>query len=110
MAPLSYALLNEVLQYPKPCEEPVCREVYNSIAQNSNIVLPNLDLVNKSPTKGFFDFKSVKEAFAGAKEFFSAGDTNNINDIILEQIFLMKMIILILILLFMLILFKGGIN
>ena len=39
MAPLSYALLNEVLQYPQPCEAPVCREVPNSTAQNSNCLL-----------------------------------------------------------------------
>jgi|LauGreDrversion4_2_1035121.scaffolds.fasta_scaffold321157_1 hypothetical protein len=110
MAPLSYALLNEVLQYPQPCEAPVCREVPNSTAQNSNIILPNLDLVNKKPTNEFFDIKNVKEAFAGAREFFSAGATNNVNELIVEQIFLMKMIILILILLFMLILFKGTPN
>lgn len=103
MPPLSYALLNEVLQYPETPKERVSYENTNNIAQNTNIVNPNKNIpvercgdVSCGLDKHNLGFQ-VLNPLNNFKEFFTDANTGASLEVLLrEQIFLTKILIFIL--------------
>lgn len=97
MPPLSYALLNEVLQYPPRPEERVSIDNNNNVAQNTNIIQPNKDIY-KNIRRSYpnYDISSnISSGINNVMEFFTQSGSS-VEELMREQIFLNKLILILL--------------
>ncbi len=106
MPPLSYALLNEVLQYPVKPEERISVEHNNNISQNTSIIEPNKNIYKRFCGINEYDIsKGMLNGLNNVKEFFTQTGTS-VEELLGEQIFLTKLILILLLLIFILNLVK----
>lgn len=113
MPPLSYALLNEVLQYPTTPAERIGPETLNNIAQNTNIISPNGELAKDCPCpkKTFHQalieqpMRQIEALRENFREYFTSSGGGSTDELLREQIFLTKLLIFMLIVMFIMFLF-----
>lgn len=102
MPPLSYAMLNEVLQYPVIHDERIGIEHKNNVNQNTNIIDPNKNIYkNINGHKGFSIGSDILSRFNNINEFFTT-NTLSTDDLLREQIFISKLILVLLVFIFIL--------
>lgn len=97
MAPLSYALLNEVLQYPVNTEERISVDNNHNIAQDTNIINPNKDIYKNI----CMSHNDIFSKFNSFREFFTPTGVST-DELMREQIFLTKLILFLLLFIFVL--------
>lgn len=105
MPPLSYALLDEVLQYPFKPEERIEPDHNTNMVQNTNITEPNINIVKNKPNLRVEPSSFAFDQLSNFKEFFTASGSST-EQLLREQIFLTKLLIILLLFIFLMNLIK----